>query len=162
MKSTTYSLAFTGKLLLRGFWLYVWEITTPRNHVIYYVGRTGDSSSTNAQSPFNRMGHHLGFNKRNNVLRRRLQTSGFEPERCEFRLIAHGPILKEVRTFDAHREPRNTIASLEAALAVALKEAGYDVMNTVNCRIPPDKELFEKVRSAFAAEFPKFSQRKER
>jgi hypothetical protein len=148
--------------LKRGFWLYVWEITPRRKPIIYYVGRTGDSSSSNAQSPFNRMGHHLGFNKRSNVLRRRLQANGIDPEQCEFRLIAHGPILKEASTFEAHCEPRNVIASLEAALAVALKEAGYEVMNTVNCRMPLDNKLFKKVRSAFATEFPKLSQRKRR
>ena len=39
------------------------------------MGRTGDSSSSNAQSPFNRMDQHLGFNKRSNVLRRRLKAA---------------------------------------------------------------------------------------
>ena len=44
--------------LERGFWLYVWVIDGAGD-TLHYVGRTGDSSSSNAQSPFNRMGQHL-------------------------------------------------------------------------------------------------------
>jgi len=61
-----------GGILQRGFWLYVWEVTPADKAPLYYVGRTGDSSSTNAQSPFNRMGQHLGFAKNSNMLRRHL------------------------------------------------------------------------------------------
>ena len=57
---------FEGGILQRGFWLYVWEVTPADQAPLYYVGRTGDSSSTNAQSPFNRMGQHLGFAKNSN------------------------------------------------------------------------------------------------
>jgi hypothetical protein len=62
MTPTTHVFSFDGKLLQRGFWLYVWEITAADHEVFYYVGRTGDSSSPNAQSPFNRMSQHLGVN----------------------------------------------------------------------------------------------------
>lgn len=34
-------LSFSGGLLARGFWLYVWEITTPGGQRVHYVGRTG-------------------------------------------------------------------------------------------------------------------------
>src|SRR5688500_13367834 len=95
MKPGTELLTFSGKLLQRGFWLYVWEIMPPHEELLYYVGRTGDSSSVNAQSPFNRMGAHLGFNVKSNVLRRRLAKNGIDPELCSFRLMAHGPIMKE-------------------------------------------------------------------
>jgi hypothetical protein len=157
MKSATHSLTFSGKLLQRGFWLYVWEINAPGNKRLYYVGRTGDSSSSNAQSPFNRMSHHLGFNAKSNVLRRRLLSNRIDPERCAFRLIAHGPILKEAATQQAHRGPRDTTAALEKALAVALLDAGYNVINSVNCRMPLDNKLFADVISAFGTQFPRLT-----
>jgi hypothetical protein len=56
MSPATYTVVLDGRTLQRGFWLYVWEVTTPNGAKLLYVGRTGDSSSINAQSPFNRMG----------------------------------------------------------------------------------------------------------
>ena len=47
MKAKTLELNFNGELLQRGFWLYIWEIKTPKKKHLYYVGRTGDSSSIN-------------------------------------------------------------------------------------------------------------------
>jgi hypothetical protein len=119
------------------------------------VGRTGDSSSSNAQSPFNRMGQHLGFNPKNNVLRSHLEDKGVKVESCEFRLVAYGPILDEAGTGEGHYAARDIIASLEKALADALKVSGYDVLNTVNCRKELDRNLWAKVQEAFAAHFPK-------
>jgi hypothetical protein len=157
MKPATHSLTFSGKLLQRGFWLYVWEITTPQQELLYYVGRTGDNSSSNAQSPFNRMGQHLGFNDKSNVLRCRLQKRGIEPELCSFRLFAHGPIIKEAAAFEEHRVQRDIVAAFEKALASALCAAGYNVINIVNCRRPLDASLFAEIRNAFTTEFPKLS-----
>ena len=54
----SYSMTFDGHLLNRGFWLYVWLIKGPQSHHVY-VGRTGDSSSPHASSPFKRIGQHL-------------------------------------------------------------------------------------------------------
>ena len=54
----SYSMTFDGHLLNRGFWLYVWEIKGSMSHHVY-VGRTGDSSSPHASSPFKRIGQHL-------------------------------------------------------------------------------------------------------
>jgi hypothetical protein len=96
MDAKTYDLTFKGELLNRGFWLYVWEIATPKGTELYYVGRTGDNSSVNAQSPFNRMGQHLGFAETSNMLRQHLESHLIEAEQCSFRLVAHGPILGEV------------------------------------------------------------------
>jgi len=53
-----YSIKFDGRLLDRGFWLYVIDIHGPADRHLY-VGRTGDSSSPNAASPFSRIGQHL-------------------------------------------------------------------------------------------------------
>ena len=156
MPPETHQLSFNGGLLGRGFWLYVWEIKTPGGPVLYYIGRTGDSSSSNAQSPFNRMGQHLGFNAKNNVLRRRLKNEGIAPEQCEFRLVAHGPILDEAGKDDEtgeHGRRRDALAAMEMALAEALAAAGYHVMNKVHCKKPLDEYQFGIVRAAFATEF---------
>jgi hypothetical protein len=91
----TYEVSLDGGILHRGFWLYVWEVITPEGNKLLYVGRTGDSSSPNAQSPFNRMGQHLGFAKTSCMLRNHLDKRKIVPELCSFRLLAYGPILDE-------------------------------------------------------------------
>jgi hypothetical protein len=49
-----------------------------------YVGRTGDSSSPDAQSPFNRMGQHLAFAKNRSMLRNHLQGRDVSPVSARF------------------------------------------------------------------------------
>ena len=151
----TQSMKFSGVLLKKGFWLYVWEILTPKKTNLYYIGRTGDSSSSNAQSPFNRMGQHLGFNKNSNVLRRHLEGKGITPEKCEFKLVAYGPILREARTQDEHATARDITAALEKALADTLAESGFEVLNKVSCRKELDLNLWAKVRKEYALHFPR-------
>ena len=154
MKTKTLELKFKGELLQRGFWLYVWEIKTPKQTHLYYVGRTGDSSSINAQSPFNRMGQHLSF-KKGNMLRHHLESKNIVPENCLFRLIAHGPILKETKTKDEHRKRRDIIAAMEKALADEMTAAGYNVINTVSSLKKLNVAKFASVRAAFALHFKK-------
>lgn len=153
---TLFELRFDGGILQRGFWLYVWEITPPSSGVVYYVGRTGDSSSTNAQSPFNRMGQHLGFAQNSNMLRRHLAHRGLEPEKCSFRLVALGPL--EVESVsegrNEHDQRRDVVAAMERALAETMTAAGCQVMNKVVSRKGLDAERFERVRTAFARAFP--------
>ena len=153
MKTKTLELNFNGELLQRGFWLYIWEIQTPKKKHLYYVGRTGDSSSINAQSPFNRMGQHLSVKNKGNVLRRHLEGKNIDPETCSFRLIAHGPILKETNNKDEHRKRRDSIASMEKALADEMAATGYNVINTVNSRTKLNVAKFASVRAAFALQF---------
>ncbi len=153
MTTQTYMIALDGGVLRRGFWLYVWEVVTPTGDEFLYVGRTGDSSSANAQSPFNRMGQHLGFLQTSSMLRNHLSNRGIRPEQCTFRLIAHGPILKEADGMEAHKERRDLIAALEKKLADDLMTAGYEVMNEVKCRKPLDEAMYDTVRVAFRAQF---------
>ena len=157
MKTKTHELNISGELLQRGFWLYVWEIQTPNKSLLYYVGRTGDSSSLNAQSPFNRMGQHLGFKNASNVLRRHLESKKIVPEACQFRLISHGPILKESKNKDEYRKRRDIIAAMEKALADEMTAVGYNVINTVNCRRKLDAKKFASVRASFALQFKKLN-----
>lgn len=159
MSPTTHELMFQGAILERGFWLYVWDITTEGKNHLYYVGRTGDSSSNNAQSAFNRMGQHLGFNKNSNVLRPRLESKGIDANRCAFRLVAYGPILDEAKTLEQHRLRRDRVAAMEKALADAMTKAGYMVINPVYCCTQPEIEAFAEVRRAFAKHFEKLPQR---
>jgi hypothetical protein len=155
MSPETQTLRFDGSFLRRGFWIYVWQVMAPGDRELYYVGRTGDSSSRYAQSPFNRMGQHLGFAENSNMLRKYLGRRGVDPNDCEFRLVAHGPLLNEAGDLGTHRSRRDTVAAVEKALAEAMSEVGYDVMNTVRCRKPLDEGLFVEVHVAFAHKFPR-------
>jgi hypothetical protein len=147
-------ISLDGKVLERGFWLYVWEVSTPDDETLLYVGRTGDSSSPNAQSPFVRMGQHLGFLQNSSMLRNHLEKRDVDPQHYRFREVAYGPILDEALDMETHKERRDIIAAMEKKLADDLAAAGYQVMNTVSCRKPLDPTLYAEVRAAFAAEFP--------
>lgn len=150
--------SFSGSLLQRGFWLYVWQVTTADGREVLYVGRTGDSSSPHAQSPFNRLSQHLGSNKNANALRRQLEAAGIRPESCRsFEMIAYGPVLAEAHSMDTHTPRRNIVARLEMELRDALHAAGYTVLNAVSCRHPLHDSHWMAVRNAFAARFPKLA-----
>lgn len=152
----TFTVTLDGAMLQRGFWLYVWEITTPDGRKVLYVGRTGDNSSPYAQSLFNRLGQNLGTLANASMVRNNLVKRGIDPARCQFRMVGHGPIFDEVpnKDFEAHKPIRDKVGALEKQLAEDLKAAGYDVMNEVRWKAPLDQELYELVRTAFAIEFP--------
>lgn len=152
------SLSFSGALLERGFWLYVWEVTPADGRTVLYVGRTGDSSSAHAQSPFNRLSQHLGANKHANALRRQLLTVGIEPNHClRFEMVAFGPVHPEGSSMADHTPLRNLVAAMEKALCDSPVNAGYTVLNSVNCRQKLDDESWQKVLAAFTARFPKLN-----
>lgn len=156
--ATLHSFGFPGALTRRGFWLYVCSVETEDGNEHLYVGRTGDSSSLNAASPFNRMGQHLGFNKNANALRRQLVRAGIEPERCSrFEMTAYGPLFAEGTSVEEHRRLRDKIAPLEKALCNELTRAGYTVLNTVSSRKPLDQALWDQVRQAFGERFPRLN-----
>jgi hypothetical protein len=91
---------------------------------------------------------------RNHLDKRKLSMTG-----CTFRLVAHGPVLPEAedKSMDAHKLHRDVVAAIEKRLADDLLAAGYDVMNTVNCKQPLDPQLYAGVRAAFEAEFPRLN-----
>ena len=154
--AATFTVTLDGAMLRRGFWLYVWEITTPTGDKVLYVGRTGDSSSPNAQSLFNRMGQNLGTLATSSMVRNNLEKRGVDAVECNFCMVGRGPIFDEpaTKTMDAHRPIRDQVAALERKLAEDLKAAGYDVMNTVRSNAVLDEALYEQVRAAFARELP--------
>lgn len=155
MNPALHQLEFDGALLARGFWLYVWEITTRDGLKVHYVGRTGDSSSLNAQSPFARLSQHLGRNKNSNALRRHLEKKMVEAEDCQrFRLFACGPLFTETKSEVDHKHWRDIVAALERELAKAMCEAGYIVLNQVKCRKPLVPERWCEVVAIFGKHFP--------
>lgn len=162
MKAALHHLSLPGAMLARGFWLYVWEVTDRSGKQWLYVGRTGDSSSPNAQSPFSRLSQHLGSNKRGNALRRNLARVGVDADRCRsFELTCYGPILPECASMDKHGPSRDIMAGLEKGLRDALHAVGYRLLNEVKSRHPIDELKMSEVRKAFAARFSKLAERNE-
>jgi hypothetical protein len=153
-------------MLQRGFWLYVWRVATRAGELLY-VGRTGDNSSPHATAPYTRMGQHLGYAANQNALRRHLESRQIDLHACTFQLVSHGPLYEEVlhgegvtraALMAAHMPLRDIVGAMEKALADDLRRAGYDVLNTVNCRWPLDPTLWVPVRAAFAEAFPKLTE----
>jgi hypothetical protein len=152
-KELFHNATFDGALLSRGFWLYVWEITAPNGRKVHYVGKTGDKATRVCQSPFNRLSNHLGGNKNSNALKRHLARMKIQAENSQFRFYAYGPLFGgSERT---HGELCDVTSGLEKALADAMIEAGYEVINPVHCRTPLDAETFAAVRAAFMTYFDK-------
>lgn len=146
---------FSGAILERGFWLYAWRIAAGAEEV-YYIGRTGDSSSRYAASPFARLGQHLDVrpSAQGNMLLRQIRKAGLDPLKCEFNLVAFGPLFQEQTTLEAHRKYRDLIAPLETALAEFMRERGFRVLGSHGSKGVPDPELLHAVERAFDAEFP--------
>ncbi len=143
-----YSIKFDGRVLNRGFWLYVIDILAPDGRRLY-VGRTGDSSSANAASPFARIGQHLDCraNAKGNALARNLRAVGISPSACSMEMIAIGPIFPEEHVFALHKPVRDEMASLERALALALRQRGFIVLGKHSAsREPEAAKLTEVLR----------------
>ncbi|QUS36368.1 hypothetical protein [Falsirhodobacter algicola] len=163
-----HSFTLPAAMLERGFWLYVWRVRVG-NRQLLYVGRTGDNSSPFETAPYTRMGQHLGKQKNQNALRRHLEVKGIRPEQCDaFDLIAHGPIYPEIAKQDEahpelmelHKPFRNRVGAMEKMLAEGLAAAGYEVMNTVNCKWTLDAdgpERWAEAAQSFRREFPAFN-----
>ena len=141
-----HQLSFGGEILERGFWLYIWRVRC-KSHLFLYVGRTGDSSSRFAASPFARLGQHLDIRPKAsaNMLLRHIRSRELEPRRCKYTLIAVGPIFPEQNSLAAHRKHRDIVAPLEAALARHLRAQGHDVCGTHSSKHSLDGRLFAQV-----------------
>lgn len=152
---TSYSMKFDGRVLARGFWLYIWDIRGPSSRWLY-VGRTGDNSSPNAQSPFKRIGQHLDAspNAKGNALGRRLRHEGIDPLSCTFEMLAIGSIFPEQDTMEQQKPIRDRVAALERALADFLRQRGYDILGSHPKSAPPEEGLFAQVRNIVEPKFP--------
>jgi hypothetical protein len=142
-----------GSLLERGFWLYVWRIRQGSRAALY-VGRTGDSSSRYAASPFNRIGQHLDIRPKakGNTLLKNIRRAGFVPERSSFELFSVGPLFPEQKTMNEHRKYRDIISPLEAALASRIRGKGHEVLGTHPAAKPFDQTLFAQVTKLLEAQ----------
>ncbi len=131
MNLPEYRLAFDGAILARGFWIYVWKIQYD-SEIAVYVGRTGDSSSPNASSPFRRAGQHLDLkiDAKGNSLKRAIDRLGWEADSCQFEQIALGPFFTEQDTMEAHVPYRDRIAALEYAVSNAVTKEKFRLIGT--------------------------------
>src|SRR3546814_87577 len=143
-------ISFEGGLLERGFWLYAWLLKCGADQAVY-VGRTGDSSSQFAASPFSRLGQHLDVrpSATANMLLRQVQKLGWDPLTCQYELVAFGPIFPEQADLTQHRSKRDIIAPLETELALLFKSEGFNVVVSHGKQRPADQELLEQVKRAF-------------
>ncbi len=146
MSVKCYQMSFDGHVLKRGFWIYIWKVTGTQG-AFYYVGRTGDSSSPHAGSPFTRIGQHLDFraNAKGNSLSKLLQGVGMKPDDCCFEMLAIGPLFPEQMEMEKHKPLRDNVAAIENALGEVLRERGLEVLGQQNSKKPLDKSLFRQV-----------------
>lgn len=135
-------MTFDGELLQRGFWIYVWRISG-QGRTVAYVGRTGDSSSPHAASPFGRIGQHLDArpNAKGNSLARNLNAAGVQPHQSHFEMLAIGPIFEEQEDMDAHKPLRDQLATLEHLVASEARAAGIEVLGVHHPKGQVDSEL---------------------
>lgn len=146
--------SFSGAMLERGFWLYAWRIRCGEQR-FFYVGRTGDSSSQYAASPFSRLGQHLDIriNAKANTLLKHVLARKLDPLKCAFELLAFGPLFPEQDTLALHRKFRDQIAPLETSLAQMLRSRGLHVVGAHGVSGSPDPVLQAEVERVFKAEF---------
>ena len=154
----TYQIEFDGSLLRRGFWLYVWRIKSG-DQLVLYVGRTGDSSSNFASSPFTRISRHLDLkeNAKSNSLVRRLRDKKLDlnPEECDFIFTAWGPLFEERSdSTDEHRKLRDRTGAMEKLLAAKLEDRGYKVIGNHHSKSKPSDEDVAHLDKFIEAEFP--------
>lgn len=154
MPAALHHLGFSSDILRRGFWLYVWKITTSDGGHVHYVGRTGDSSSAKAQSPFARISGHLGPNKHANAIRRNLDKHSIDFDTCKWLdLVTFGPLFLEADNLEEHTKRRDITHALERALCDGMVAAGYTVLNRVPCTHKLDEGLWNDVRGHFEKHF---------
>lgn len=142
--------SFDGGMLERGFWLYAWLIKCGSERAVY-VGRTGDSSSQFAASPFSRLGRHLDLrtNARANTLLLQVRKLGWDPLMCHYELVALGPIFPEQTDLVQHRSKRDIVAPLETKLALLFERDGFKVLGSHGEQRAADKGLQGQIEQAF-------------
>lgn len=128
----------------------MWRVTSGGKE-FFYVGRTGDSSSKFAASPFSRLSQHLDVRPTAsaNMLLRHIRHRNLDPLACTFELLTLGPIFPEQTTLELHRQFRDLMAPLESAFATYLRSTGREVVGSHGSKREPDPKLFAKVKDAF-------------
>ncbi len=146
MALSKYQFGFDGKILTRGFWIYLWKINYGQT-TYFYIGRTGDSSSLNAGSPFTRLGNHLDSKPKakGNSLWRLLNKNNVDPRNCHFEMLALGPLFPEQNDMTKHRMHRDALAAIEQKLAEHCRNEGFDVLGIHFTKKTLDTTLFDKL-----------------
>jgi hypothetical protein len=144
-----------GRLLRRGFWVYVVEVTS-KSGKHYYVGRTGDSSSPFASSLFARVASHLDQkpSAKGNSLSKRVRDLKLDCSECSYRVVGIGPLYAQQANMEQHRPLRDKMAALERHLADLLRSRGYDVIGTHPRVKTVDTSLLDMVLPIFDQKFP--------
>jgi hypothetical protein len=152
----SFQMSFDGGVLQRGFWIYVWRITNSSREWLY-VGRTGDSSSKYASSPFSRIGQHLDFRTKakGNAMARQLKQVGIDPLDSKFEMIAVGPIFDEQSDFDSHKPIRDIMSGIEKKVALILRDRNYTVIGKHQSKSVPDPKILGTVVDKLDKMFPK-------
>jgi hypothetical protein len=152
MPPTIHRVEIPPAILVRGFWLYAWNIEGPSSGSYCYIGMVGDVNGI-AGSPYLRAGAHLGFNEHNNSIRRRLREKGVEPEECRrLEFFSYGPLLAYSHTganpeYQAHRV---RVGKLERRLWLAAEAGGNAMLNgRPQFGADFDEVLWLEVRAAF-------------
>ena len=158
METKCYQMSFDGCVLNRGFWIYLWKVVGP-DGIYFYLGRTGDSSSANAASPFARIGQHLNFREtaRGNSLAMRLQEIDVNPCDCRFHMLAIGPLFQEEKEWEKHKPIRDKVAAIESALSKFLRDRGCNVLGAHSSTKPLDEKLLRKLVRVFEHELAKLN-----
>src|SRR3546814_17926977 len=138
-------ISFEGGLLERGFWLYAWLLKCGADQAVY-VGRTGDSSSQFAASPFSRLGQHLHVrpSATANMLLRQVQKLRWDPLTCQYVLVAFGPLFPEQAALTQHRSMRHILAPPHTDLALLCKSAGFQFVGSPDQQRPADPTQLEQ------------------
>jgi hypothetical protein len=144
-----------GRLLCRGFWVYVIEIVS-KSGKHYYVGRTGDTSSPFASSLFARLAAHLGQKPtaKGNSLSKRVREQQLDCSECSYRVVGVGPLFEQQANMEKHKPLRDKMAALESHVAELLRSRGYSVIGTHPRAKTVDAALLERVLPVIDQHFP--------
>jgi hypothetical protein len=147
-------MSFDGALLERGFWIYAIRILEESGKRYLYIGRTGDNSSKNAGSPFQRIVNHLNLSPsaKANSLTRLIRQNDIAPARCTFRLAAVGPLFPEQPDFESHKPFRNRMTAVEKEVADYFASKGYVLLGKHDDNDAKDSTLAREVIKALELE----------
>jgi hypothetical protein len=157
MAGELHCMSLPAAILQQGFWLYVWKVGLPNGAEVHYVGMTGDTGSTVAQSAMNRVAAHLGRNVHSNALQRYLKEKlDVELVACSsLEFFAFGPVYPAPAKAE-YAYHRGRVAALEKHLWGRLRDAGYEMLNKQpGARAELDEDRWRDVCAAFQRPFPK-------
>jgi len=149
-------MSFDGAILARGYWIYAIMICHKSGKHLY-IGRTGDNSSKNAGSPFQRITNHLNLlpSAPKNTIKRFIKQKDYRPADCQFRLLAVGPLFREQKDYKSHKPIRNKMTALEKSVADYFDSNGYDVIGKHADNDAKDPNLAKKVIKTLEVEIKK-------